>query len=160
MGRFYLLDIHCDYSFISPLCGVARTPDCGMFVIYLFFYKPFMWCRSDARLRHVCYLFILYKPFMWRRSDARLRHACYFLSFISPFMWRRSDARLRHACCLFIFYKPFLRYRSDARLRHYYFICNLSRSHFRHSTSTFYFYSRIACSYFPACVHHRVSFNS
>ena len=33
LGRFYLLDIHCDYSYISPLCGVAQTPDCGMFVI-------------------------------------------------------------------------------------------------------------------------------
>ena len=37
--------------FISPLCGVAQTPDCGMLVICLL-YKPFMWCRSDARLRH------------------------------------------------------------------------------------------------------------
>ena len=43
--------------FISPLCGVAETPDCGMLVIYLP-YKPFMWCRSDARLWHVCYSFI------------------------------------------------------------------------------------------------------
>ena len=40
--------------FISPLCGVAETPDCGMLVIYLP-YKPFMWCRSDARLRHALY---------------------------------------------------------------------------------------------------------
>ena len=79
LGRFYLLDIHCDYlfykpfmwcrwdarlwhcllfiDFISPLCGVAQTPDCGMFVILL--YKPFMWRRSDARLRHALY----YYPF-------------------------------------------------------------------------------------------------
>ena len=42
---------------ISPLCGVAETPDCGMLVIYLP-YKPFMWCRSDAQLWHVCYSFI------------------------------------------------------------------------------------------------------
>ena len=41
--------------FISPLCGVAETPDCGMLVIYLL-YKPFMWCRLDARLWH-CLLF-------------------------------------------------------------------------------------------------------
>ena len=76
LGRFYLLDIHCDYLFykpfiwcrrdarlwhclifiyfISPLCGVAQTPDCGMLVIYLP-YKPFMWCRLDARLRHASY---------------------------------------------------------------------------------------------------------
>ena len=40
LGRFYLLDIHCDYSYISPLCGVAPTPDCGMFVIYLSFISP------------------------------------------------------------------------------------------------------------------------
>ena len=64
--------------FISPLCGVAQTPDCGMFVIYLP-YKPFMWCRSDARLWHACYL--LFNPFMWCRSDVRLRHARYLQSF-------------------------------------------------------------------------------
>ena len=28
--------------------------DCGMLVIY-FPYKPFMWCRLDARLRHALY---------------------------------------------------------------------------------------------------------
>ena len=55
LGWFYLLDTHCDYSFISPLCGVAQTPDCGMFVFY-FQIKTFMWCRSDARLWHVCLL--------------------------------------------------------------------------------------------------------
>ena len=61
-------------SFIRPLCGVAQTPDCGMLVIYLIsplsgvaetpdcgmivhylFYKPCMWCRFDARLRHASY---------------------------------------------------------------------------------------------------------
>ena len=47
LGRSYLLDIHCDYSLISPLCGVAQTPDYGMPVISII-YKPFMWCRSDA----------------------------------------------------------------------------------------------------------------
>ena len=35
--------------FVSPLCGVAETPDCGMLVISII-YKPFMWCRCDARL--------------------------------------------------------------------------------------------------------------
>ena len=30
--------------FISPLCGVAETPDYAMLVIYLL-YKPFLWCR-------------------------------------------------------------------------------------------------------------------
>mgnify|MGYP005814834649 CR=1 FL=1 len=43
---------------ISPLCGVAQTPDCGMPVIS-FIYKPFMRYRSDARLRHALY----YYPF-------------------------------------------------------------------------------------------------
>ena len=42
LGRFYLRDIHCDYL------------------------EPFMWCRIDARLWHVYYLFT-YKPFMWCR---------------------------------------------------------------------------------------------
>ena len=65
--------------FISPFCGVAQTPDCGMPVICLL-YKPFMWCRSDARLWHaVIYLF--YKPFMWCRSDARLRHDLSYYPF-------------------------------------------------------------------------------
>ena len=35
LGWFYLLDIHCDYSLISPFCGVAQTPDCGMLVVHL-----------------------------------------------------------------------------------------------------------------------------
>ena len=55
LGWFYLLDIHYDWFLISPLCRVAETPDCGMLVNYLL-YKPFMWCRSDARLRHARYL--------------------------------------------------------------------------------------------------------
>ena len=32
LGWFYLLDIHYDYSLISPLCGVAPTPDCGIII--------------------------------------------------------------------------------------------------------------------------------
>ena len=44
--------------FRSPLCGVAETPDCGMFVTYLP-YKPFRWRRADTRLRHALY----YYPF-------------------------------------------------------------------------------------------------
>ena len=45
----------CHFFYISPLCDVAQTSDCGMLVIY-FWYKPFMWCRSDIRLWHSCYL--------------------------------------------------------------------------------------------------------
>ena len=52
LGWFYLLDIHRDYSLISPFCGVAQMPDCGMLVVHLPFKKPFMWCRPDARLRY------------------------------------------------------------------------------------------------------------
>ena len=74
LGRFYLLDIHCDYFLISPLCGVAQTPDCGMLVIYLL-YKPFMWCRSDARLRHA---------FCCRPFEASLQtpDRCIFISIL------------------------------------------------------------------------------
>ena len=50
--------------FSSPLCGVAKTPDCGisfkaLYVVSLrrptvaFLLKPFMWCRTDARLWHL-----------------------------------------------------------------------------------------------------------
>ena len=79
---------------ISPLCGIAQTPDCGMFVISF-----------------------SYKPFMWRRSDARLWHACYFIYFISPLRgvaktpdWGMltftilSRCRFRHPIGAFYFY--------------------------------------------------------
>ena len=35
LGWFYLLDTHCDYSLISPFCGVAQMPDCAMLVVHL-----------------------------------------------------------------------------------------------------------------------------
>ena len=128
---------------ISPLCGVAQTPDCGMFVIS-FSYKPFMWRRSDARLWHVCYsiffisplcgiaqtldwgMFVIsfsHKPFMRRRSDARLWHACYFIYFISPL---RGVAKTPDWGMLTF--------------------TILSRRRFRHSIGAFYFYSVIAYS--------------
>ena len=96
LGRFYLLDIHCDYSFISPFCGVAQTPDCGMLAVYLLFYKPFMWCRSDVRLWHALSFILHYKPFMWCRLDARLRH-CYFNCILSR---SHSDTRLAFSITL------------------------------------------------------------
>ena len=40
LGRFYLLDIHCDYCYISPLCGVAQTPDCGISFKALYVVSP------------------------------------------------------------------------------------------------------------------------
>ena len=58
--------------------------------LWWFSYKPFLWCRSDARLRHACCSFIFYKPFMWCRPDARLRHY-YSWSFLSR---SHSDPRL------------------------------------------------------------------
>ena len=88
-------------------------------------YKPFMWCRPDARLRHACYLFIVYKPFMWCRLDARLWHALCFIFCYKPFMWCRPDARLRH----------------------YYSCSFLSRSH-SDTRSVHFFYFRIARPYF------------
>ena len=46
---------------ISPLCDVAQTSDCGMFVSY-FQYKPFMWCSSDVRLWHALSFFSVISP--------------------------------------------------------------------------------------------------
>ena len=74
---------------ISPLCDVTQTSDCGTLVIY-FWYKPFMWCRSDVRLWHALSFIFHYKPFMWCRPDARLRHY-YSCSFLSR---SHSDPRL------------------------------------------------------------------
>ena len=39
LGRFYLLDIHCDCFLISPLCGVIQTPDCGI-LLFIYFISP------------------------------------------------------------------------------------------------------------------------
>ncbi len=86
--------------------------------LWLFSYKPFMWCRPDARLRHY---------YSWDGSTSWI-FAVITFSY-KPFLWRRSDARLRHACCSFTFYKPFTWCRLDARLRHYYFCVFRSRSH-------------------------------
>ena len=77
LGWFYPLDIHCDYSFISPFCGVAQTPDCGMLVVHLPFKKPFMWCRPDARLRHYYSCSFLSRS----HSDPRLAPVLLFLQF-------------------------------------------------------------------------------
>ena len=59
---------HLLYTFdISPFCDVAQTSDCGTYDFY-FQYKPFMWCRLDARLRH-CYSFCILSR---SHSDTRL----------------------------------------------------------------------------------------
>ena len=117
---------------------------CYLFVLY----KPFMWCRSDARLRHACYLIIIYKPFMWRRSDAWLRHVVVYLLFISPL----CAVAQTPDCGMFAIYlsliSPLCGVAQTPDCGIVKFICNHSRSHFRHSVGAFYFYSRIACSYF------------
>ena len=61
---------------ISPLCDVAQTSDCGMFVLY-FCYKPFMWCCPDARLRHYYSCSFLSRS----HSDPRLAPVLLFLQF-------------------------------------------------------------------------------
>ena len=59
---------------ISPLCDVAQTSDCGTHCLLFSHYKPFMWCRLAARLRH-CYSCI----FLLRsHSDTRLALSIYF----------------------------------------------------------------------------------
>ena len=77
--------------FISPLCGVAQTPDCGMLFICLL-YKPFMWCRTDARLWHVCYLFHLWALYVV--SLRRPTKACFMLL---TFRGVASDTRSVHS---------------------------------------------------------------
>ena len=100
-------------------------------------YKPFMWHRSDARLRDVCNFFIIYKPFMWRRSDARLRHVCHLFIIHKPFMWCRSDARLWHACYFLLFISPLCGVAQTPDWGMIYLII-LSRRRFRHSIGAFY----------------------
>ena len=73
-------------------------------------------------LGYSLWLFLL-KPFMWCRSDARLWHVCYFLLFISPL----CGVAQTPDCGIVNLFAPF------------------SRSHFRHSITTYYFY--IAYSY-------------
>ena len=53
---------------ISPLCDVASDVRLWRALSFIFHYKPFMWCRLDARLRH-CY-FICTLP--RSHSDTRL----------------------------------------------------------------------------------------
>ena len=84
--HYFGLTIYIMYVFLS-IPGMVLPPG---YSPWLFSYKPFLWCRSDARLRHACCSFIFYKPFMWCRPDARLRHY-YFCIFRSR---SHSDTRL------------------------------------------------------------------
>ena len=101
---------------ISPLCDVAQTSDCGTLVIY-FWYKPFMWCRSDVRLWHALSFIFHYKPFMWCRLDARLRR-CYFICILSR---SHSDTRLAFSIALGFRedYRPISRLYFRALLSHW-----------------------------------------
>ena len=40
---------HLYYVFLLSIPGMVLPPG---YSLWFFFYKPFMWCRSDARLRH------------------------------------------------------------------------------------------------------------
>ena len=70
----YVMSLRCPtvallpFTFdISPLCDVAQTSDYGILVTY-FRYKPFMWCRLDARVRHCYFICTLSRS----HSDTRL----------------------------------------------------------------------------------------
>ena len=53
---------------ISPLCDVALDVRLWHALLFIFHYKPFMWCRLDARLRHCYFICILSRS----HSDTRL----------------------------------------------------------------------------------------
>ena len=72
---------------ISPLCDVARTSDCGVFLFLTLNISPLCDVAQTSDCgTHCLILFFCYKPFMWTtarfREDARLRHyySCSFLS--------------------------------------------------------------------------------
>ena len=83
LGRFYLLNIHCDCFLISPLCGVAETPDCGMLLL-IYSISPLCGVAQTPDWGMI-YLIIL--------SRRRFRHpigAFYFYSIIA------------YSCCIWI----------------------------------------------------------
>ena len=70
---------------MSPRCDVAQTSACGIVVIY-FPYKPFMWCRSNARLWHALYILI--------PSRRHFRHSIslsYLYPLIVHFLFMMND---------------------------------------------------------------------
>ena len=72
---------------ISPLCDVAQTSDCGTHCLY-FCHKPFMWCRPDARLWHYYSCSFLSRS----HSDTRLALVLLFLQFPLEESFRHSLA--------------------------------------------------------------------
>ena len=61
------------YSYISLLCGVAQTPDCGMFVIYLFFISPLCGVAQTPD----CGIVNLFATFRGVISDTRSVHSIF-----------------------------------------------------------------------------------
>ena len=73
LGWFYPLDILCDLSFISPLCGVAQTPDCGIVILFTTFWGVF----SDTRSVHSIFTPVLHTHVL----IARVHHRFSFTSW-------------------------------------------------------------------------------
>ena len=76
---------------LSPLCGVAKTPDCEIS------FKPFMWCRLDARLRHAFYLFT------FRGVAPDTRSVFSYLFYLSspailPLLYEHHPLFMTHSC--------------------------------------------------------------
>ena len=93
--------------FISPLCGVAQTPDCGMLLI-IYSYKPFMWRRSDVRLRHA----LIYYPF-----EASLQTLGRCILFLLPYYIFIFYMNNLHACIL-----DFVYFVTDVMIIEYFFV--------------------------------------
>ena len=72
---------------ISPLCDVASDARLRHALSFIFCYKPFMWCRPDARLWQYYSCSFLSRS----HSDPRLAPVLLFCSFRSR---RHSDPRL------------------------------------------------------------------
>jgi hypothetical protein len=90
LGWFYLLDTHCDYSFISPLCGVAQTPDCGI-IISAFSARGVI----QTLVWHQYYYFCIYRS--RSHSDTRLAPVLLFCIFPLEESFRHS-----FGTCIFI----------------------------------------------------------
>ena len=83
LGRFYLLDIRCDYSLLSPFCGVAPTPDCGIIILAVSsrgVIQTLVW--------HQYYYFYIFRS--RSHSDTRLAPVLLFLHFPLEESFRHS----------------------------------------------------------------------
>ena len=107
---------------ISPLCDVA----------------------SDVRLWHALLFIFYYKPFMWRRLDARLRH-CYFFCFLS-----RSHSDTRLALSIILGFREDYRPTSLLFSMHYYLYVwvRLLICSYASCLHLLYLMSELSCEYF------------